>query len=70
MREVKMLDSNRSEKRSNIGAVVAVTLALYLSSLHSYLLFHSLIEIAPWRSPLRFSSSPGTHVERLERQHV
>ncbi|MDD2850983.1 MAG: MASE3 domain-containing protein [Desulfuromonadaceae bacterium] len=40
-----MLDSNRSEKLSHIGAVSAVTLALYFSSLHSYLLFHSLIEI-------------------------
>jgi PAS domain S-box-containing protein len=38
-------DSNRFEKISYIGAITAVALGLYLSSLYSYLLFHSLIEI-------------------------
>ena len=40
-----MPDSNRPEKLSYIGALAALTLGLYLSSLYSYLLFHSLIEI-------------------------
>jgi PAS domain S-box-containing protein len=42
---MKMPDSNRSEKLSCIGFVTAIVLGLYLSSLHSYLLFHSLVEI-------------------------
>jgi PAS domain S-box-containing protein len=40
-----VLDSNRSEKLSYIGVITAIVLGLYLSSLYSYLLFHSLIEI-------------------------
>jgi len=40
-----VLDSNRFEKLSYIGVMTAMVLGLYLSSLHSYLLFHSLIEI-------------------------
>lgn len=40
-----MPDSNRSEKLSYPGAITAIVLGLYLSSLYSYLLFHSLIEI-------------------------
>jgi PAS domain S-box-containing protein len=42
---MKMSDSNRSEKLSCIGVITAMVLGLYLSSLYSYLLFHSLIEI-------------------------
>ena len=33
------------EKLTHIGAASAIALGLYLSSLYSYLLFHSLIEI-------------------------
>ncbi len=40
-----MLDSNRSEKLFYIGVITAIVLGLYLSSLYSYILFHSLIEI-------------------------
>ena len=40
-----MLNSNRTEKLFSICAVTAIVLGLYLSSLYSYLLFHSLIEI-------------------------
>ena len=40
-----MSDSNRSEKLSYIGVITAIVLGLYLGSLHSYLLFHSLVEI-------------------------
>ena len=40
-----MLNSNRTEKFSSIGAITVIVLGLYLSSLYSYLLFHSLIEI-------------------------
>ncbi len=40
-----MFDGSKSEKLSYIGAVTAIALGLYLSSLYSYLLFHSLIEI-------------------------
>ncbi|MDD2853591.1 MAG: MASE3 domain-containing protein [Desulfuromonadaceae bacterium] len=40
-----MFDSNRSERLSYITFIVTTTLGLYLSSLHSYLLFHSFIEI-------------------------
>jgi hypothetical protein len=36
---------NLPEKLAYIGAVVGATLGLYLSSLYSYLLFHSLIEV-------------------------
>jgi len=36
---------DRLERFSYIGAIAGVALALYLSSLYSYLLFHSLIEI-------------------------
>jgi PAS domain S-box-containing protein len=43
--EIKMLGSNRSEKLSYIGVITAIVLGFYLSSLYSYLLFHSLIEI-------------------------
>lgn len=39
-----MSDISRFEKVSNIAVVVAIVLGLYLSSLHSYLLFHSLVE--------------------------
>lgn len=42
---VKMLNSNWSEKFSYIGIITVTILGLYLSSLYSYLLFHSLIEI-------------------------
>jgi hypothetical protein len=34
-----------SEKLSNIGAITAIVLGLYLSSYYSYLLFHNIIEI-------------------------
>lgn len=40
-----MPDSSGSEKLSYTGAITAIVLGLYLSSLYSYLLFHSLIEI-------------------------
>ncbi|MDO9067453.1 MAG: MASE3 domain-containing protein [Deltaproteobacteria bacterium] len=40
-----MFDSNRSEKLSYIFFIVTSIAGLYLSSLYSYLLFHSLIEI-------------------------
>lgn len=40
-----MSDDNRSEILSSIGVIMAIVLGLYLSSLYSYLLFHSLIEI-------------------------
>jgi PAS domain S-box-containing protein len=40
-----MLDSNRSKKLSYIGIIIVIILGLYASSLYSYLLFHSLIEI-------------------------
>lgn len=40
-----MLNSSRSEKLFSIGVIIAVILGLYLSSLSSYLLFHSLVEI-------------------------
>jgi hypothetical protein len=40
-----MLNNNRPEKLSCIGVITAIVLGLYLSSLYSYLLFHSLIEI-------------------------
>jgi PAS domain S-box-containing protein len=40
-----VIDSNRSEKLSCLGVVTAIALGLYLGSLYSYLLFHSLIEI-------------------------
>ena len=40
-----MLESDRSERLDFTGGIVAVALVLYLSSLQSYLLFHSLIEI-------------------------
>jgi PAS domain S-box-containing protein len=40
-----VFDSSKSEKLSYIGAVTAIALGLYFSSLYSYLLFHSLIEI-------------------------
>jgi hypothetical protein len=38
-------DSNRSEKSFYIAFISSITVGLYLSSLYSYLLFHSLIEI-------------------------
>ena len=41
-----MPGSNRIEKLSSIGLITAVILGLYLSSLHSYLLFHGLVEIS------------------------
>lgn len=41
-----MFDSNRCEKLSYIAFIVASIAGLYLSSLYSYLLFHSLIEIS------------------------
>jgi PAS domain S-box-containing protein len=40
-----MTDRNSSEKISYIVAIASIALGLYLSSLYSYLLFHSLIEI-------------------------
>lgn len=40
-----MLGSNRFENLSYTGIIAATVLGLYLSSLYSYLLFHSLIEI-------------------------
>jgi len=43
--EFKVLGANGSEKLSYVGTSAAIVLGLYLSSLHSYLLFHSLIEI-------------------------
>lgn len=41
-----MFDSNRSERLSYSAFIVASIVGLYLSSLYSYLLFHSLIEIS------------------------
>jgi len=40
-----MPDSNMREQLVYIGGIAAIGLGLYLSSLYSYLLFHSLIEI-------------------------
>ncbi|MDD2335277.1 MAG: MASE3 domain-containing protein, partial [Geobacteraceae bacterium] len=40
-----MIDSNRSEIFTYFGVITAIALGFYLSSLYSYLLFHSLIEI-------------------------
>ncbi len=42
---IKVLNSNRGGKTSFIAVTTAIALGLYLSRLHSYLLFHSLIEI-------------------------
>ncbi|MCK9389083.1 MAG: histidine kinase [Sulfuritalea sp.] len=42
---IRLLDNNGPKIISYIGAVTALVLALYLSSLYSYLLFHSFIEI-------------------------
>jgi len=39
-------EKNRPEKLVYLSVLSAIALALYLSSLHSYLLFHSLIEIS------------------------
>ena len=44
--ELGVLGDDRSETLSYIGALTTITLGLYLSSVYSYLLFHSLIEIA------------------------
>lgn len=44
MSEIKMLDSNRTEKINHIGIIACIGLGLYLSSLYSYLLFHILVE--------------------------
>jgi PAS domain S-box-containing protein len=40
-----LLDKSRTEAISCIGVITAIVLGLYLTSIHSYLLFHSLIEI-------------------------
>ena len=40
-----MIYSNRSEIFTYFGVITAIALGFYLSSLYSYLLFHSLIEI-------------------------
>ncbi|NVN99140.1 MAG: response regulator [Geobacteraceae bacterium] len=40
-----MPESSRSEYLSNIGISTAIPIGLYLCSLYSYLLFHSLVEI-------------------------
>ncbi len=42
---MKVPDNDQSKKLLYIGFITAITLGLYLSSLYSYLLFHSLIEI-------------------------
>jgi PAS domain S-box-containing protein len=43
--EIKVPDSSRSEKLSDIGVITAMVLGLYLTCLYGYLLFHSLVEI-------------------------
>lgn len=40
-----MPDNNWHEKLFYVGVIMAIALGLYLSSLYSYILFHSLIEI-------------------------
>jgi len=40
-----MPDRKRYERLASLGVLAAIVLGLYLSSLHSYLLFHSLVEI-------------------------
>ena len=42
---IKMVNSNRHEQFTALGVLTAIVLGLYLSSLYSYLLFHSLVEI-------------------------
>lgn len=42
---IKMVNSNRHEQLTALGVLAAIVLGLYLSSLYSYLLFHSLVEI-------------------------
>ena len=45
-RVMRMLSRNWTERLSKAGFAIAIVLGLYLSSLYSYLLFHSLIEIS------------------------
>ena len=37
---------SRTRLLSGIGAIAIVAIGLYLSSLYSYIMFHSLVEIA------------------------
>jgi PAS domain S-box-containing protein len=43
---MRMRNGNMSERLFHMGAVTVIVLGLYLSSLHGYILFHSLVEIS------------------------